>query len=295
MLLNENESWRIVNGDCLEVMAGMPAASVDMSVYSPPFSSMFSYTSEPSDLGNAEHPAEIKLHFSFFFRQIVRILKPGRVMVVHVMQIPRLKRSGGVGLMDFRGLIIRIAERAGFVYEYDWAVTKNPQAQAIRTHAHELQFTGMERDRAKCRGALPDYLIKFRAPGENAVAVDTDGQVSRNDWIQWAEAFWPWSDISATDTLNVRGTKGEGDTKHICPLQLPVIRRLVKLYSNPGEIVFSPFAGIGSEGYEALQHGRRFYGVELKPEYAATAMNNLRRAEEKAKFNSRSLFEMEVV
>lgn len=259
------------------------------------FPALYAYTSEAADIGNSEDLAgETKLHLTFFLKAMRRVLKPGRVMVVHVMQIPRLKRSGGVGLMDFRGLIIRIAERAGFVYEYDWAVTKNPQAQAIRTHAHELQFTGMERDRAKCRGALPDYLIKFRAPGENAVPVDTDGQVSRNDWIQWAEAFWPWSDISATDTLNVRGTKGEGDTKHICPLQLPVIRRLVKLYSNPGEIVFSPFAGIGSEGYEALQHGRRFYGVELKPEYATTAMNNLRRAEEKAKFNSRSLFEMEV-
>lgn len=288
------QNWNLVEGDCIEVMNTMPEACVDLAVFSPPFSSMFSYTSEAADLGNDEHPAEIRLHFSFMYRQLARVVKPGRVVMVHVMQIPRLKRSGGQGLMDFRGLNIRLGERAGLVYEYDWAVTKNPQAQAIRTHAHELQFTGMERDRAKCRGALPDYLIKFRAPGENAVPVDSEGCVHRNDWIQWAEAFWPWSEISATDTLNVRGTKGEGDTKHICPLQLPVIRRLVRLYTNPGEIVFSPFAGIGSEGYEALKLGRRFYGIELKPEYAAEAVKNLTKAEEAAQFNSKTLFDMAV-
>lgn len=223
--------------------------------------------------------ADGKLHLSFFYRQLVRVMKPGRVVVVHVAQIPRMKRAGGRGMHDFRGLNIRLAERAGLVFEYDWAVRKNPQAQAIRTKSRELQFAGLESDRARSRGAMPDYLLKFTAPGENAVPIDSEGEVSRNDWIQWAEAFW--ADIKETDTLNVRGTKGQGDTKHICPLQLPVIDRLIRLYTNPGEVVFSPFAGIGSEGYQALLRGRRFYGCELKPEYHAQACATLAATEKR--------------
>jgi DNA modification methylase len=162
------------------------------------------------------------------------------------------------------------------VYEYDWAVRKNPQSQAIRTRSRELQFAGLESDRAKSRGCLPDYLIKFRTPGENLIPVDSKGQVSRNDWIQWAEGCW--GDINHTDTLNVAEGRGERDTKHICPLQLPVIRRLVRLYSNPDEIVFSPFAGIGSEGYASLLLGRRFYGCEIKDEYIRAAKENCTKA-----------------
>ena len=278
MLLNDNERWRIAQEDCITHMATMPAACVDFAVFSPPFPSLFAYTDSESDIGNSEDfKGDAKLHLSFFFQQLSRIVKPGRAIVVHVMQIPRLKRSGEVGLHDYRGLNIRIGERAGLVYEYDWSIRKNPQAQAIRTRSRELQFTGLETDRAKSRGCLSDYLIKFRAPGENAVPVDSLGQVSRNDWIQWAEGCW--EDINNTDTLNVLDGRGENDTKHICPLQLGVIRRLVKLYTNPGEIVFSPFAGIGSEGYESLLLGRRFYGCEIKDEYIAAASVNLAKAE----------------
>jgi DNA modification methylase len=204
------------------------------------------------------------------------VLKPGRVAVVHVAQIVRMKRAGGVGVFDFRGLNIRLAERAGLVFEYDWSVRKNPQAQAIRTKSRELQFAGLESDRAKSRGALPDYLLKFRAPGENAVPVDSAGEVSRNQWIEWAEHCW--SDIRETNTLNVAEGRAENDTKHICPLQLDVIERCVRLYSNPGEVVFSPFTGIGSEGYTAMKLGRRFFGFELKPEYHAAAVRNMVRA-----------------
>jgi hypothetical protein len=207
---------------------------------------------------------------------LVRIVKPGRVVVVHVMQIPRMKRAGGVGLFDFRGFNIRLAERSGLVYEYDWLIRKNPQAQAIRTKSRELQFSGLETDRAKSRGTLGDYLLKFRAPGDNGLVVHEDGQVSRNQWIEWAEACW--SNIRETDTLNVREGRGEDDTKHICPLQLDVIERCVRLFSDPGELVFSPFAGIGSEGYVALKLGRNFYGCEIKDEYHATAIKNCERA-----------------
>ena len=272
-----NKPFHIHHGDCITHMAEMPPASVDMSVFSPPFPAMYAYTSSPADIGNSENlRTEVRLHLSFFYRQLARVLKPGRVAIVHVMQIPRMKRTGEVGLHDFRGMNIRIGERAGLVYEYDWMVRKNPQAQAIRTKSRELQFSGLETDRAKTRGTLNDYLIKFRAPGENTTAIDSPEQVSRNNWIDWAEGCW--SDIRETDTLNVAEGRGEKDTKHICPLQLEVINRCVRLFSNPGELVFSPFTGIGSEGFVSLKLGRRFYGCELKDEYHAAALKNCERA-----------------
>jgi DNA modification methylase len=281
-VLNDNERWAIHHGDCIEHMAEMPDACLDLSVFSPPFPALYAYTDSLHDIGNSEDlKSETKIHLSFFYRQLARLVKPGRVVVVHVAQIPRMKRSGESGLFDFRGLNIRLGERAGLVFEYDWCIRKNPQAQALRTRSRELQFAGLESDRAKSRGSLPDYLLKFRSPGENEVLVDSEGEVSRNDWIEWAEACW--RDIRETDTLNVRGTKGEGDTKHICPLQLGVIERIVRLYTNPGELVFSPFAGIGSEGYIAVKNRRRFYGCELKQEYFDTACRNLEMAERQVK------------
>lgn len=276
------EEWSIHHGDCITHMAEeMEPESVDMAVFSPPFPSLYAYTSQEADIGNTDTVGpEAKLHLGFFYRALARVLKPGRVAMVHVCQIPRMKRTGEVGLCDFRGINIRLGERAGLIYEYDWCIRKNPQAQAIRTRSRELQFAGLESDRAKQRGAIADYVIKFRAPGDNAVPVVSKGDVSRNQWIEWAEAAW--LDIKETNTLNVKGTKGENDTKHICPLQLDVIDRLVRLYSNPGELVFSPFTGIGSEGFVALSLGRRFYGCELKDEYVATAKKNLELAKKKS-------------
>ena len=272
-------------GDCIEHMAALPAAVFDFAIYSPPFPSVYAYTDSARDVGNSEDlGGDAWLHLSFFYRQFARLLKPGRVVMVHVAQIPRMKRAGGRGLHDFRGMNIRLGERAGLTFDYDWLVRKNPQAQAIRGKAWELKFQGVETDRTMSRGALPDYLLKFRAPGENQVPVDSAGQVSRDDWIKWAEAAW--SDIRETDTLNgikgLRAARGEKDTKHICPLQLEVVSRLVRLYTNPGELVFSPFAGIGSEGHEAIRLGRRFYGCELKEEYHAAACRNLAAAAERA-------------
>jgi len=291
-LIPNGDEYYIHHGDCIIHMGEeMPTASVDLAVFSPPFPSLYAYTSEAADIGNSEDlRGEAKLHLSFFYRQLVRVLKPGRVAVVHVAQIPRMKRSGGQGVHDFRGLNIRLGERAGLIWEYDWVVRKNPQAQAIRTKSRELQFSGLESDRAKSRGALPDYLLKFRAPGENAVPVQSANQVSRNEWIDWAECCW--TDIRETDTLNVREGRGVEDTKHICPLQLGVIDRLVRLFSNPDEIVFSLFAGIGSELYTALLRDRRAYGCELKDEYFAAAIKNCDRAIEKRAFDQRTLFDM---
>lgn len=267
------------------MLEDMPEESVDFAIFSPPFPSLYAYTANDADLGNVDRfDMEAKIHLSFMFNGLYRVLKPGRTAVVHVCQIPRMKRSGGVGLCDFRGTNIRLGERAGLVYEYDWSVRKNPQSQAIRTRSRELQFAGLESDRAALRGTLQDYLLKFRKPGENAVPIDTKGQVSRNDWIAWAEGCW--HDVHETDTLNTAAAKSDDDTRHICPLQLEVIRRCVLLYTNPGEIVFSPFAGIGSEGFvslggrsvktgKAIAEARRFYGCELKPEYHKQALKNL--------------------
>lgn len=288
-VINTDEPWFVHHGDCIPHMAEMPAASVDCSIFSPPFPALYAYTSEACDIGNSEDlKGEARLHLSFFYRQLARIVKPGRVIVVHVMQLPRMKRSGEVGLFDFRGLNIRLGERAGLVFEYDWAVRKNPQSQAIRTKSRELQFAGLESDRAKTRGSLPDYLLKFRTRGDNAVPIKQAGQVSRNDWISWAECCW--SDIRETDTLNVKEGRGDDDTKHICPLQLGVIDRLVRLYTNEGEILFSPFTGIGSEGFVAVKRGRRFYGCEIKDEYIGAARVNLARAVELSKQSDALLF-----
>lgn len=300
MLLSKNEQYKIHHGDCiLHMLEDMPESSIDFSVFSPPFPSLYAYTDSVSDIGNVDTMgSEAKIHLSFFFRGLLRVLKPGRSAVIHVMQIPKMKRTGEVGLCDFRGLIIRLAQRAGFIYEYDWSVRKNPQVQAIRTRSRELQFAGLENDRAAQRGTLQDYLIKVRKPGINKTKIDASGQVSRNDWIDWAEGCW--SDIIETDTLNTKAAKSEDDTKHICPLQLEVIRRLVLLYSDPGEIVFSPFTGIGSEGYvsiggrsmktkKAIAEPRRFYGCELKPEYYAQALRNLASVEEQRKEEGKQL------
>lgn len=277
--------YSLVRGDCIEGMhaaADEHGAFADFACFSPPFPALYAYTDSASDLGNVDAPdsAETKLHFSFFMRALRRCVKPGRVVVLHCMPIPRMKRAGGLGLYDFPGLLSRLGERAGFVFEYEWVIRKNPQSQAIRTKSRELQFAGLETDRANCRGALPDHLLKFRVPGENAVPVVGDAQVSRDDWIGWAENCW--ADIRETDTLQVRGSKGENDTRHICPLQIEVIRRCVRLFSNPGELVLSPFAGIGSEGVVALRQGRRFVGWELKPEYHERAKRELAAAERHA-------------
>lgn len=303
-VFDDQSLFHVHRGDCIPHMfEDMPENSVDFAVFSPPFPSLYAYTDSEADIGNVDSMGgEAQVHLGFLFNGLYRVLKPGRVAMVHVCQIPRMKRSGGVGLCDFRGTNIRIGERAGLIYEYDWSVRKNPQAQAIRTRSRELQFAGLESDRAKQRGTLQDYVIKFTKPGVNEVpirdwrydeATETqvdvfDTQVSRNDWIDWAEGCW--NDIIETDTLNTAAAKSENDTKHICPLQLEVIRRLILLYTNPWEIVFSPFTGIGSEGFMAvggispktkkrIHDQRRFYGCELKDEYHRQAVKNLETAE----------------
>jgi hypothetical protein len=292
-VIDGSSRWSVSLGDCIAGMhdaADEFGAFADFAIFSPPFPTLYAYTDSGKDLGNVDAVgAESKLHFSYFMRALVRCVKPGRVVLLHCMPIPRMKRSGEEGMCDFPGVLSRLAERAGFVFEYEWTIRKNPQAQAIRTRSRELQFAGLESDRARTRGAIPDHLLKFRVPGVNAVPIQSKHQVSRNDWINWAENCW--ADIKETETLQVSGTKGENDTRHICPLQLSVIRRGIRLFSNPDEIVLSPFTGIGSEGYAALGEGRRFVGWELKPEYHERACRELAAKEKtEAEAESTSLF-----
>lgn len=291
--------FKIHRGDVIKHMQEMPKECIDHAVFSPPFPSVFAYQSDPGDIGNSEDLAnEAPLHFTFFFRGLLRVMKPGRAVICHCTQIPLLKRSGKEGLFDFRGLLIRIAQRCGFVYEYDWVVRVNPQSQAIRTHSHELQFAGLEKDRANCRGALGMYLIKFQTPGENAKRVNAPGQVTRNDWIDWAEVCW---DIPETDTLNVEEARSPEDTRHICPMQLGIYERCIRLYTDPGELVFDPFAGIGSGGFVALggespkthrfiTEPRRFYGCEMKDEYYRVAVKNCTKAIKQREIRQKDLF-----
>ncbi len=302
MLLGDKQAYHVHKGDAItHMLEGMPAESVDVIVSSPPFPSLYAYSSDEADVGNSEElDGEAKAHMAYVFAGVARVLKPGRVAVVHCQQIPNMKRSGKSGCFDFRGLLIRLGQRAGLVYEYDWLVRVNPQSQAIRNKSWQLKFQGLETDRAMSRGALCPYLIKFRAPGENAVPVASTGEVSRNDWISWAEGSW--GDIRETDTLNFREAKGKDDTKHICPLQLEIIERCVRLYSNPGEVVFDPFMGVGSVGFVALggespvtkrriADPRRAYGCELKPEYHAAAVRNCKKAIAQHKESQKSLFD----
>lgn len=268
----EGTDWRLMLGDSCERLGELPDESIDLSVYSPPFASLFTYSPSERDLGNSANRAEFFEHYGFIIRENLRLTKPGRLACIHVQQIATTKVTHGYsGLTDFRGDVIRAYVDNGWWFHGEVTVNKDPQAQAIRTKAHALTFATKNRDSAGTRPALADYLLIFRKPGDNAVPIKND--VSNDEWIEWAQPVW-W-DIKETNTLNVRVARDEADERHICPLQLDFIERCVRLWSNPGETVLSPFAGIGSEIYMARKLGRRGIGCELKPSYWRTAVDNL--------------------
>jgi DNA modification methylase len=264
--------YRLMLGDSCERMTEIPDNSVGLSVYSPPFASLFTYSPSPRDLGNAKDRAEFIEHYGFIIRENLRVTMPGRIACVHVQQLTTTKASQGfTGLTDFRGDVIRAYIDNGWIFHGEVTVNKDPQAQAIRTKAQALMFVTKNRDSSATRPALADYLLLFRKPGENQVPIKND--VSNDEWIDWAQPVW-W-DIRETNTLNVRVAREAEDERHICPLQLDFIERCVRLWSNKGETVLSPFAGIGSELYTAVKLGRFGLGCELKPSYWQTAVDNL--------------------
>lgn len=288
-------NWRLLLGDSCERMAELADESVDLSVHSPPFDSLYTYSPTPRDLGNSATREEFLEHYGFVIRELLRVTKPGRNAAVHVAQLSTTKATHGeIGLSDFRGDVIRAYQAAGWVYYGEVTVDKNPQAQAIRTKALPLMFVTKNKDSSRSRPALADYLLVFKKPG-STTPVLTD--VTNEEWIEWARPIWPgltdeqiaaemveagltiepaWYDIRESDTLNARVARESADERHICPLQLGFIERCVRLYSNKGETVFSPFAGIGSEVYVSAKLGRRGLGIELKPSYWRTAVDNLR-------------------
>ncbi|MEJ7763862.1 MAG: site-specific DNA-methyltransferase [Acidimicrobiales bacterium] len=277
------DGWTMKLGDSCERLAEVDDATVDLSIYSPPFASLYTYSPSPRDIGNCMLLSEFLAHYRFVVAHMMRVTKPGRLTAVHLAQVAtQLAKDGVIGLTDLRGAVIAAYVAEGWVYHGDITVDKNPQAQAIRTHSKALLFVQMEKDSTWSRPALADYVLLFRKPGDNAVPVTpvANGDVTREDWIRWASPCW--YDIRESDTLNAAEGRSEADERHICPLQLPLIDRCVRLWSNPGELVLSPFGGIGSEGVGAIRTGRRYLGIELKPSYFATAVSNLRRAEHEA-------------
>jgi len=270
-----NESWALYHGDAMEVTKGLADASVDLSVYSPPFASLYTYSASERDLGNSKDYEQFFDGYSFLIREQLRVTKPGRIAAIHCQDLSTTKATHGViGLRDFPGDIIRAFVKEGWIYDGRVTVDKDPQAQAIRTKSKALLFVQLEKDSTWSRPAMADYIVRFRAPGENKVQVKPD--LTRDEWILWARPIW--RDIDESDTLNTALAREEKDERHICPLQLGTIERCVRLWSNPGEVVFSPFAGIGSEGFKALQLGRKFIGIELKESYYKTAVRNLQNA-----------------
>jgi len=273
------DHWQLMLGDSVERMAEIPDRSIDLSVFSPPFQSLYTYTATERDIGNSGDGAEFLKHFGFVVRELLRVTKPGRNCCVHAAQVPLLlAKDGVIGLKDFRGDVIRLFQGEGWVYHGEVCIDKDPQAQAIRTHSKALLFAQLRKDGSWLRPALADYVLVFRKPGENAIPVKPD--LTNNEWIEWARPIW--YGIREADTLNVAEARGQDDERHICPLQLGTIERCIRLWSNVGELVLDPFAGIGSTVYEAVRLGRFGVGIELKPEYFRVAVKNVRNAEQAA-------------
>ncbi|MCU1441104.1 MAG: hypothetical protein JWP85_2101 [Rhodoglobus sp.] len=265
-------NWEFWLGDSGERMAEIAECTVDLSIDSPPFESLYTYSNSPRDMGNALDRPDFFAQFGYIIREKLRITKPGRLACVHVSQTALLKsRDGYVGLTDFRGDVIKAYQEAGWIYWGEATVDKDPQAQAIRTKAQQLMFVSKNKDSTIVRPAMADYLLMFKKPGDNAVRVKTD--VSNEEWIEWARPVW--LDIREGNTLNAKVARDNDDERHLTPLQLDFIERCVRLYSNPGELVFTAFGGVGSEMYVAVKNGRRALGIELKASYWATGVREL--------------------
>jgi DNA modification methylase len=324
------KNWTMYLGDCVPVTAGLPDNSIDLSVYSPPFANLYIYSDSEADMGNAADDDEFFQHYEYLIKEMYRVTAPGRLSVVHCKDLPAyMNRDGAAGLVDFPGRIIQAHEKYGWQYHSRVTIWKDPVIEMQRTKNHGLLHKNFAKEANACRQGMPDYLIVFRKyPLEGQVPVtqkrefgdyigtkppammpgtysalneDTEDEevATRSEtdmqrlysiavWQRYASPVW--FDINQTNVLNYQIAKGDRDEKHICPLQLDVIARAVDLWSNKDDTVFSPFAGIGSEGYEAIKLHRKFIGVELKPEYFKHAVRNLQEAERLA--SQKTLFDL---
>lgn len=291
------ENWALYHGDCIEVIGGIPENSIHYSLFSPPFASLFTYSDSERDMGNCKGEDGFAKHFGFLVPELFRVMMPGRLLSMHCMDLPAtITHDGFIGFRDFPGHLISIFEREGFIYHSRVCIWKDPLVQATRTKQLQLAHKQICKDSAMCAMGLPDYIVTMRKPGSNPEPIshgrgferyvglmdepkhpkNNDGRKNKYSHEVWQRYASPvWFDINQTMTLNVSGARDDRDERHVCPLQLQTIERCLELWTNPGDTVFSPFAGIGSEGYQAIQQGRNFIGVELKESYWKTAVKNL--------------------
>lgn len=286
-----DERYAIYNGDSCEVINGIPDESVHFSVFSPPFADLYCYSDSDQDLGNCKDYDTFFEHFAFIVRGLKRIMKQGRIVAVHCMDIPAMKeRDGYIGIKDFSGDLIKAFQNEGFIYHSRTTIWKDPLIEATRTKAIGLMHKQLCKDSVMSRCGLPDYMLAFRKAGENKIPIEhdeglkeyagsnkiKDGVRSHEIWRAYASPVW--MDIRQTNTLNARIARDDQDEKHVCPLQLDTITRCIQLWSNPNEVVFTPFMGVGSEVYGALINGRKGIGIELKESYYRQAVKNCEQA-----------------
>lgn len=274
------DNYTVFHGDCVDVLKGIPDATIDYSIFSPPFASLYTYSNSPRDMGNVRNDEEFFAHFDFLVAELRRVMKPGHNVSFHCMLLPTSKeRDGYIGLKDFRGDLIRAFQAHGFIYASEVCIWKDPVTSMQRTKALGLLHKTVRTNACMSRQGIPDYLVTMRAPGEMVYKVTHDPEQYPVD--KWQKMASPvWMDIDPSDTLQYRSAREHDDERHICPLQLEVIRRGIDLWTNPGDVVLSPFTGIGSEGFVAVEMGRKFVGAELKQSYFEQAARNLAAAEQ---------------
>ena len=287
-------NYTIYNGDTVELIKDFPNDSMHMIMYSPPFSSLYTYSNSDRDLGNSKTDEQFFEHFHFITTEMYRILMPGRIMAVHCMNLPTSKEKDGfIGIKDFRGDLIREFQSVGFIYHAEVCIWKNPVTAMQRTKALGLLHKQIKKDSCMSRMGIPDYVVFMRKPGDNPERVThTNESFPVSQWQEYASPIWEyehspvWWDINQSDTLNARMARDSRDERHLCPLQLPVIERCIEMYTNPGDIVFSPFGGIMSEPYQAVKMGRKAIAIELKESYFDAGVENMKNLEaEKAQMN----------
>ena len=269
-----NNNFSLYNGDCVEVLKGIPNNSIHYSIFSPPFASLYTYSNSDRDMGNCKSDEEFQEHFKYLVDELYRVMMPGRLLSFHCMNLPTSKQNDGViGIKDFRGQLIKVFQDAGFIYHSEVCIWKDPVVAMQRTKALGLLWKQLKKDSSMSRQGIPDFIVTMRKPGENPERVThTDKSFPVNVWQKYASPVW--MDIKQSDTLQRKSARADKDERHICPLQLEVIKRCIELWTNPGDIVLDPFAGIGSTPYVALRMDRRGLGIELKDTYYEQAVNN---------------------